>query len=184
MTTANVSRRRFLKTTAVTGGGLVVGFSMSGCGRAPLPIDESAAGYVLNAFLQITPENEVRFYCPRDEMGQGVTTGLGTLVAEELDVEPMALDVVFAGVHADYANPDMGVQATGGSNSMKAHCLNTSQFQTWTSTQDQFKARSCVSVFQKILRWHGTGEFGQTSMSFQLHLRLTLKTSHGFCTHV
>ncbi len=121
MSTINVSRRNFLRTSAVAGGGLVVGFSLSGCSSAPLPIEGS--GYLPNAFLQITPDNVVSFYCPRDEMGQGVTTGLGTLVAEELDVDPHSLDIVFAGVHSDYNNPDMGVQATGGSNSMKAHYL-------------------------------------------------------------
>ena len=123
MSTMNLSRRHFLKTTAVAGGGLVVGFSLTGCSSAVLPIDGVPGGFVANAFLQIAPDNTVRFYCPRDEMGQGVTTGLGTLVAEELDVDPYALDIVFAGVHSDYANPDMGVQGTGGSNSMKAHYL-------------------------------------------------------------
>ncbi len=122
MNTVNVSRRNFLRAGAVTGGGLVVGFSLQGCSTAPLPLADSA-GLSANAFLQITPDNTVRFYCPRDEMGQGVTTGLGTLVAEELDVHPADLDIVFAGVHAEYNNPDMGVQATGGSNSLKAHYL-------------------------------------------------------------
>ena len=123
MSTMNLSRRHFLRNTAVAGGGLVVGFSLTGCSSAVLPIEGVPGGFVANAFLQITPDNVVRFYCPRDEMGQGVTTGLGTLVAEELDVSPYALDIVFAGVHSDYANPDMSVQATGGSNSMKAHYL-------------------------------------------------------------
>ena len=123
MTTANFSRRHFLRNTAVVGGGLVVGFNLTGCSTDPLPIPPVADSFVANAFLQITPDNQVRFYCPRDEMGQGVTTGLGTLVAEELDVDPYALDIVFAGVHSDYGNPMMVVQATGGSTSMKAHYL-------------------------------------------------------------
>jgi len=127
MSTMNLSRRHFLRGTAVAGGGLVVGFSLSGCSSAVLPVDNIPGGFTANAFLQITPDNSVRFYCPRDEMGQGVTTGLGTLIAEELDVDPYALDIVFAGVHSDYANPDMMVQGTGGSNSMKAHYLQLRQ---------------------------------------------------------
>ena len=123
MNTLNISRRSFLKSSGIVGGGLIVGFSLSGCGRSPLPIETEADGFSANAFLQITPDNTIRFYCPRDEMGQGVTTGLATLVGEELDVDPAAFDVVFAGVHPDYDNPDMGVQGTGGSNSMKAHYL-------------------------------------------------------------
>ena len=123
MSTINVSRRHFLRNTAIAGGGLVVGFSLSGCTSGPAPIVRREGDLVPNAFIQITADNTVRFYCPRDEMGQGVTSGLATLVAEELDVDPYSIEVMFAGVHSDYANPDMGVQATGGSNSMKAHYL-------------------------------------------------------------
>ncbi len=123
MSTMNLSRRHFLRGSAVAGGGLVIGFSLSGCSSAVIPVENLPGGFTANAFLQITPDNLVRFYCPRDEMGQGITTGLGTLVAEELDVDPYTLDIVFAGVHSDYANPDMMVQATGGSNSLKAHYL-------------------------------------------------------------
>lgn len=123
MSTVNLSRRSFLSSSAIAGGGLVVGFSLSGCTRQPLPIDEAADGLIPNAFLQITPDNVIRFYCPRDEMGQGVTTGLGTLIGEELDVNPAALQVAFAGVHADYALPGFGIQITGGSASMNGHYL-------------------------------------------------------------
>ena len=119
----NMSRRKFLKTTGIVGGGLVVGFSLAGCAPGELPIDLSGNGFIPNAFLQITPDNNVRFYCPRDEMGQGVTTGLATLIGEELDVHPQQMDVKFAGVHADYNNPAMGVQGTGGSSSLRAHYM-------------------------------------------------------------
>ncbi len=121
MSTVNLSRRGFLRTTSVVGGGLVVGFSMSGCAEAPYPIDVMEGGYLPNAFLQLTPDNKITFYCPRDEMGQGVTTGLSTLIGEELDFDPARFDIAWPGVHSAYNNPDMGVQATGGSNSIKAH---------------------------------------------------------------
>jgi len=123
MSAINVSRRRFLRTSAIAGGGLVMGFSLTGCGRAPLPIEPEAHGFVPNAFLQLTADGLVRFYCPRDEMGQGITTGLATLIGEELDLDPARFDIAFAGVHADYNNPEMRVQITGGSNSIKAHYL-------------------------------------------------------------
>lgn len=121
MSSVNFSRRKFLQSSALVGGGLIVGFSMTGCSDAPSPIVQESGGLVPNAFIQITPQNVIRFYCPRDEMGQGVTTGLGTLIAEELDVLPTSLDIVFAGAHSDYNNPDFGAQLTGGSTSMKAH---------------------------------------------------------------
>ena len=117
----NVSRRRFLKASGVAGGGLVVGFTLTGCSSSAPPVVRLEGDFVPNAFLQITPENHFRFYCPRDEMGQGVNTGLTTLVAEELDVAPWEIEVLWAGVHSDYANPEFGVQGTGGSTSIKAH---------------------------------------------------------------
>ena len=123
MSTINVSRRRFLKSSAVVGGGLIVGFSLTGCSSDPFPIDTSDGSVAPNAFIQIKPDNSVVFYCPRDEMGQGVTTGLGTLIGEELDIHPENFEVRFPGVHSDYNNPDFGVQGTGGSSSLKAHYL-------------------------------------------------------------
>lgn len=122
MSAANVSRRRFLKTSGIAGGSLVVGFSLSGCSgevRAPFPANPGTLA--ANAFIEITPENAFRFHCPREEMGQGVSTGLTTLVAEDLDVAPNQFDIQFAGAHSAYNNPEMGVQVTGGSNSLKAH---------------------------------------------------------------
>lgn len=127
MKTINISRRKFLQTSGILGGGLVIGFSLSGCSPGDFPIELAKGGFIANAFLQITADNNIKFYCPRDEMGQGVTTGLGTLIGEELDIHPSDLDIVFAGAHSDYNNPAFGVQATGGSSSIKAHYLQLRQ---------------------------------------------------------
>ena len=121
MNAMTLSRRQFLQGSGIIGGGLVVGFSLTGCSTEPLPFNGLAGSLVPNAFLQITPDNKVHFYCPRDEMGQGVMTGLTTVIAEELDIDPALIQLEFAGVHSDYKNPAMGVQATGGSNAMNAH---------------------------------------------------------------
>ena len=123
MNTAKLSRRDFLRSSGVLGSGLLIGFTLPGCSPSPLPIDVLAGGFVPNAFLQINADNTFRFYCPRDEMGQGITTGLATLIGEELDVNPAAFDVTFGGVHPDYATPGTGVQMTGGSSSINAHYL-------------------------------------------------------------
>ena len=123
MNTVNVSRRRFLQTSAVTGGGLVVGFVITGCSSAiaPLPVASTEGAWTPNAFLQVLPDNTIRFYTARSEMGQGVTTGLATLVGEELDVNPLDMDIRLAGAHEDYVNPLFGMQGTGGSTSIRAH---------------------------------------------------------------
>ena len=129
MKAVNVSRRRFLQTSAVTGGGLVVGFSLSGCSSAPapFPMADAVGAWTPNAFLQVLPDNTIRFYTARSEMGQGVTTGLATLVGEELDVDPLDMDIRLAGAHDDYVNPEFGMQGTGGSTSIRAHYMQLRQ---------------------------------------------------------
>ena len=123
MNTVNVSRRRLLQASAVTGGGLVVGFAFTGCSSTPepLPVANTKGAWTPNAFIQVLPDNTIRFYTARSEMGQGVTTGLATLVGEELDVNPFDMDIRLAGVHEDYVNPLFGMQGTGGSTSIRAH---------------------------------------------------------------
>ncbi len=121
MNVVNASRRHFLKSTGIAGSGLVLGFSLSGCSSGQPPVKPIQGALTPNAFLQLTEDNNVRFYCPRDEMGQGVTTGLATLIAEELDVAPSRIEIAFAGPHPAYNNPIFGVQGTGGSTSIKAH---------------------------------------------------------------
>lgn len=113
----NRSRRRLLIGAGVVGGGLIIGVPLLRGGREPLPLKHENA-FTPNAFLQITPSNEVHFYVPRNEMGQGINHGLATLVGEELRLDPARIVIHHAGVHEDYRNPAMGQQITGGSTSM------------------------------------------------------------------
>lgn len=116
-----LNRRNFLKISAVGSGSLLLGISLAGCGAENSALTADDDSFIPNAFLRIDKDNQITFYCPRDEMGQGVTTGLTTIIAEELDVEPQVIKVELAGVHEDYGNPELGMQTTGGSTSVKAH---------------------------------------------------------------
>jgi len=52
-------------------------------------------------------------------MGQGVHTAIPMLVAEELDADWSRVRVEQAGVDQAFANPIFGMQATGGSTSVR-----------------------------------------------------------------
>jgi CO/xanthine dehydrogenase Mo-binding subunit len=114
MSLQSPGRRDFLKLMGVAGGGLIVGASLTGCGTE-LPGASEQGALVANAFIQILPSGQVQVYIPANEMGQGVWTGLTTLVAEELKTPPEQIRVKHAGVHPDYTNPLLKIQATGGS---------------------------------------------------------------------
>ena len=82
-----VSRRDFLRATAVAGGGLLLASY-----AAPLGALESlglapAADFAPNAFIRLTPDGLVTIVAKNPEIGQGMKTTLPMLIAEELDVE-------------------------------------------------------------------------------------------------
>jgi|TARA_B110000902_G_scaffold262426_1_gene339286 CO/xanthine dehydrogenase Mo-binding subunit len=120
MSTLIQTRRGFLKTVALAGGGLALGFQLTGCSSKAINRSNESQ-FMPNAFIQITPDNTITFFMPRAEMGQGILDGLTTIIAEEMDVSPQAITVLHAGVDKAYGNPDLVMQVTGGSTSIKAH---------------------------------------------------------------
>ena len=107
------SRRTFLKTGAVAGAALVVEFRLR-------PDALAADGFEPNAFVRIAPDNTVTIVAKHLEMGQGVHTGLATVLADELDAD-------WAQVRVESSPSDPGrynnllwgpVQGTGGSSSI------------------------------------------------------------------
>jgi isoquinoline 1-oxidoreductase beta subunit len=115
------SRRLVLQT----GAGLVIGLflpRLPGVAEADLLAEAAqgaAAPFAPNAFLRIGRDNTVTVLSKHLEMGQGVYTGLATLVAEELDADWSQMRV--EGAPADpkqYANLAFGMQGTGGSTSI------------------------------------------------------------------
>ena len=85
MSGIKLTRRGFLKTTGIVGGGLLIGYVAMPGNNAPA-VTPTEGAISPNAYIQLTADNQIIFYSPRDEMGQGVYMGLTTLVAEELDV--------------------------------------------------------------------------------------------------
>lgn len=85
-----VSRREFLKVTAVTGAGLTLAVSVQGCGPRGEGEAATASGppvFLPNAFVRVAEDGSVTVVAKHLEMGQGSYTGLATLVAEELDAD-------------------------------------------------------------------------------------------------
>jgi len=110
-------RRAVLKAAAAVGGAFVFGFQLPlGRGAAP-----AAQRFEPNAFIRIDRQGLVTLVMPQVEMGQGIYTSLAMVLAEELDVgaDQVVLETAPANEKL-YANPIFGVQATGGSTSVRA----------------------------------------------------------------
>src|SRR5215472_16048733 len=110
-----VSRRVFLKAGAAAGGGLLLSFAVDD-GDA----DAAVETFEPNAFIRIHRDGAVTLVMPQVEMGQGTYTSMPMLIAEELEVELSQVRLEHAPPNEKlYANPLLGVQATGNSNAMR-----------------------------------------------------------------
>ncbi|OAI17797.1 MULTISPECIES: xanthine dehydrogenase family protein molybdopterin-binding subunit [Methylomonas] len=116
-TPINPARRDFLKTSAVAGTGLVLGFyfdASSGAGRgvAKPGAPEAAGEFRPNAFIRIAPDGRVTLTSKQPEIGQGIKTSLPMVIAEELEVAWQDVNIVQGDL-----DPIYGSQSAGGSRS-------------------------------------------------------------------
>lgn len=118
----NISRRTFIKATALVAGGLVIAFSIPHAKRFLMPGATTDAGNAgdkplpaPNAFLRIGTDNTVTVMLAHSEMGQSIWTTLPMLIAEELDADWSKIKVEHASAAPEYAHTAYGLQITGGS---------------------------------------------------------------------
>jgi isoquinoline 1-oxidoreductase beta subunit len=115
------SRRRFLSVSAAVGGGLLVGFATGpSIGAAHAAESAASPAFTPNAFISIGSDGRVVLTMPYVEMGQGTYTSIPMLIAEELEVDLKQVRLEHAPPNEKlYANPLLGVQATGNSNAVR-----------------------------------------------------------------
>lgn len=101
-TTLRVSRRQFVRVTALAGGGMLLGTHLDFLAGGEALAGTTAADATLNAFIRITPDGLVTIIAKNPEIGQGVKTMLPMLVAEELDVAWENVRIEQAGLDTDH----------------------------------------------------------------------------------
>ena len=119
----NSSRRRFLKLGLAAGAGLAVGVYLGFGGervKGRLEVwDHVPQGWKVDAWLHIAEDGLVTVRVNHTEMGQGVSTALPMIVAEELDADWSRVRFEMAPAESVYKNPDFGTQMTAGSTSIR-----------------------------------------------------------------
>ena len=82
-----IKRRHFILSSAVVGGGVLIGYSATRPSSHRQANDELAQGSekFLTSFIKIDPNNKITIYVPHSEMGQGIHTSLAMMAADELD---------------------------------------------------------------------------------------------------
>ncbi len=103
-----ILRRTLLIGTAAIAGGVAFGtWYVKTPYDNPLEGKTAEGESTFNPYLKITKDNQVTIIVPRAEMGQGVTTSLAALVAEELDVDMGSIKVEHGPASAAYYNSAM-----------------------------------------------------------------------------
>jgi isoquinoline 1-oxidoreductase beta subunit len=147
-----MKRRTFILAGLGAGGALVVGWALTPPRqrlRGTHPPETPDGAVALNGWVVIGADGVVTIVSPKAEMGQGITTALAMLVAEELDcrwedvrVAPSPIDRIYGNIavvvdglpfHPDADGPlvrsmrwltaktmrELGVMMTGGSSSVR-----------------------------------------------------------------
>ena len=106
----NWTRRAFLTTGIVAGGGLVVGIGI----RPGNQVDDlrhlvkGEGGRLIHPYVKIDADNIITAIVPHAEMGQGAQTALAQMLAEELDAEWDKVRIEEAPASGEYAHFGIG----------------------------------------------------------------------------
>jgi isoquinoline 1-oxidoreductase beta subunit len=164
-TTKQVSRRHFLRVTAVAGGGMLLATYVDPLGA--LGLAAAPADFVPNAFIRITPDGAVTIIAQNPEIGQGVKTMLPMIIADELDVDWSDVTVE----QASYDPTKYSAQFAGGSTATPNHwmpmrrvgaaariMLVTAAAQTWGVPESECETASGAVLHPPSGRRLGYGE--------------------------
>jgi len=127
MTDFPVKRREFLVCVGVSGLGLVFGLKPANGSTVDVEKEGSGAGVKL-PWVRIAPDGAITIMAPAAEMGQGTTTALAMIFAEELDADWKKVAVEFSpSDDSIYGNPIAffyGMMITASSTAVLAYYKN------------------------------------------------------------
>ncbi len=112
---SSINRRDFIKLSAKSGIGLIIGFHIPFKSLLAIETSETPAFFTPNVWLSINQSGIATVTVSRCEMGQKIWTSLPMIVAEELEAEWSRVRVT----QGDYNRSAYGSQTTGGSASIR-----------------------------------------------------------------
>lgn len=170
--TFDASRRDFLKSAAAAAGVFLLGAYVAFPEAAGAQNGFPQGPYDPNFFLKIDSYNFVTILSKHFEMGQGATTGLATMVAEELDADWSKMRFDFAPADTKLYNnllfgPLMG---TGGSSSMA---------ESWDQMRKVGAAARMMFIAAAAEKWNVPGTEITVEKSVVIHSRSGHKATFG-----
>ncbi|MGC2062364.1 MAG: xanthine dehydrogenase family protein molybdopterin-binding subunit [Thermodesulfovibrionales bacterium] len=164
-----ISRRDFLKTGVMVGGGLILGFSLPDA--VPAGTGKATQSFSQNAFIRIGTDDLVTVIVNKSEMGQGVYTSLPMLIAEELECDWSKIRIEPAPVAPEYNHTAWGtLQGTGGSSSVRS---------SWDQFRKAGAAARTMLLQAAAETWKVTPESCRVEKGFIIHDISKKRLSYG-----
>ena len=143
MENIKASRRSFLKTSAVTGLGLMIGVNSFAKQTVAKNMAQTVAEVLsleINPFIIIATDGSISLINPRPDMGQGSTQAAPSLIAEELEVSLDKIKLIQSDGQSKY-----GSQLSGGSSTVRG---------LWTSLRQAGAAAREMLTETAAKRWN------------------------------
>ena len=184
-------RRSFIKSTLMTGGGMMLGFNLMAKGansgiQAKSLADEN---FEINAFLKIGENGKVTIISKNPEAGQGVKTSMPMIVAEELDVDWKDVTVEQAALNTKLYRG----QTIGGSNAIRTawgtlrtagatarQMLRETAAVTWQLPVDEITTSKGMLYHKKSGKSAGYGEMASAAAKIPVPEKVVLKVLKDF----
>ena len=166
---SDISRRHVLGGALASA--LVFAFHLPVRAAGPVQKGPDGGAFAPNAYIRIDGAGQVTLVMPQVEMGQGIYTAVATILAEELDAD--LAQVVLEHAPPDeklYSNPLLGLQATGGSTSVRAF---------WNPLRKAGAATRAILVKAAADQWQVAPESCTTINGAVLHKESGRKIGYG-----
>lgn len=111
--------RRHMMRGLISGAVVLVGGRLIASEASAEAAATSAAA--LNAWIAIAPSGRVTLQCAHSEMGQGIYTTFGAIMADELEADWNKCDIVFSPTAPPYRHPVINWQFTGNAESIRSY---------------------------------------------------------------
>ncbi len=186
-----ISRRSFIKVSALAGGGMMLSFSwLAGCKPTPeealtLPKE----WFELNSYIKIGENGIVTLMAPNPEFGSNVKTTLPMILADELDIDWKNVIVE----QADFFPERFERQFTGGSQSVRQgwkilreagaiarQMLVNAAAKTWNVSADDITTEAGILHHKSSGKRAGYGEVASQAATLPLPENIKLKEIKDF----
>ncbi len=188
------NRRSFLKSSALAGGGMMLGFSwLAAC--QPVSKEEQKEVLVMpdewfdiNSYLKIGNNGVVTIFSPNPEFGQNVKTSMPMIVAEELDIDwkniiveqaPYSQEKFVGGAFGQFTGGSQGIrrkwQALRMAGASAKQMLKEAAAQTWQVPISEITTEAGVLKHEASGKSSGYGEMAAAAAQIPVPEEVELK---------